>query len=174
MSDLDTAGAITSILGAILGGIAIWITIKIYRKVKKIEDTRRKDQRIHFKTLIQNNVEEIAKIYQSITILSHRESFSPEELEIKTKELQNFFKKNQEYIMGLIRDTKFYTSMLSVVDTPTIDMNQVIDKLKWLTEEFYILDYPIERAKLHWVGKEKDLQDNKDFIDGTLSSLNKS
>ena len=173
MGLLEDVGAWTSIIGAMLGVVAIIITILIYKKVQNIENNRRSEQKQHFKKLIINNLEEVLNLYKSVIVLSSRGSYAPEEIDEKTQQLYNFFKKNQENILSLIRDTKFYASMLSVVDTPTNDMDNVLEKIRWLTGEFYIMEYSIERNKRHWVSKEQELQNNKDFIEKTLSSLNK-
>lgn len=172
MSTLDDAGAIAGIIGVFLGIAAIWITLNIYFNMKNIEDTRRKDQKTHFKKLIVNNINEVLRLYNIITTLSSRTTYSPEEIDEKTTELDQFFRKNKELILNLIRDTKFYGSMLSVVDSPTINMDEVVAKIKWLTDEYYILEYSIERNKRRWIGLDQELQNNKDFIEQALSSLN--
>jgi len=172
MGALEDTGAITSIIGFVLGALAIWITVSIYYKVQNIEKQRRNDQKDHFKKLIITNLNEVLRLYNIITILSSRKTYSDEELDEKTRELDQFFSKNKEVILNLIRDTKFYASMLSVVDTPTIEMDKVVDKIKWLTEEYYILEHSVERNKRHWIGLEQELQNNKDFIEKTVSSLN--
>lgn len=172
MTLLDDAGAIFGIIGAILSAVAIWITILIYKKVENVENQRRSDQKVHFKKLIVNNVNEILRLYNIITTLSSRTTYTPEEIDEKTRELDQFFRKNKELIFNLIRDTKFYGSMLSVVDAPTVNMDEIVAKIKWLTDEYYILEYSAERNKRNWIGLGQELQNNRDFIERALSSLN--
>ena len=160
-----------AIIGISVSIIGVIITLLLYRKVKNIEDSRRNEQKTHFKKLIISNIEEVLDIYQSASVLSHRQTFTDQETHEKTIALHNFFKKNKENILRLVRDTKFYASMLSVVDTPSIDMDEVIEKIKWLHEDFYILDYPIKRNERLWIGKEQELRDNRDFIECSLTSL---
>lgn len=164
--ELAYIGIGVSIFGVILSYL-------IFRRVNKIESKRRTDQKSHFKKLVIDNIEEVFQIYQSASTLSHRTKLTEGELEEITKELHQFFKKNNENILRLIRDTKFYASMLSVIDSPSVDMNEVIEKIRWLTNSFYILDYPVERNMNRWCTQEQELQNNKDFIEKTLTSLHK-
>ena len=168
------AALLLGILGVLFGITGVIVTVKLYYKVKNIEVTRRTEQKQHFTKLIKNNLEDALGIYESVTIISSRELFTSEELDTKTEGLQNLFKKKDEEIQTLARDTKFYVSMLSVIDTPTVDMNEVVEKIKWLTKTFYILDYPLERNKRHWVDLTQELQSNQDYIRSALSSLGNS
>ena len=77
----------------------------------------------------------VQEIYKSVTIMSSLEYHNDEEIEEKTQELQSFFKRTEDEILNLVRDTKFYASMLSVVDNPSEEMpdvDKVIQKIKWL------------------------------------------
>ncbi len=166
-------GLLFGVLGLVAGTIGVFVTLALYKKIEKIESERRDDQKTHFKKLVINNVEEALQLYKSTSILSHRTTFTEVEIDEKTRDLNQFFKKNNENILRLIRDTNFYASMLSVVDSPSTNMTELIEKIQWLTEEFYILDYSVERNKNRWITKERDLQDNKDFIERTLASLHR-
>src|SRR6185437_3302936 len=164
---------VLAIIGTIAGLIGIIISIIIWRKVTSIEENRRNEQKKHFKKLVIDNIKEVLRLYDIITITSSRERHSEEDIIETTKELDKFFNKNKELILNLIRDTKFYASMLSVIDTPIIeDMDQVVNKIKWLTDEYYIVEHSIERNKRHWIGLGQELQNNKGFIERTLTSLN--
>lgn len=170
--DSNELNLLLGILGLVAGIVSVLVTVRLYYKVKNIESKRRTEQKEHFKKLVINNVEDALTIYNSVTILAHREKFTPEETDDKTIGLQNLFSKKHEEIQNLVRDTKFYASMLSVIDTPSIDMKEVIEKIAWLTKDFYILENSIERNKNHWVSLETELRENKDFIETSLSSLN--
>lgn len=171
MGLLEDAGAWAGIIGAFLGAVAIWITVQVFFKVQEIDNTRRNDQKKHFKKLIVNNINDVLRLYDTITILSSRKTHTPEELDERTKELDIFFHKNKELILNLIRDTKFYASMLGVIDSPEIDMDSLVNRIRWLIDEYYIIEQSIERNKRRWIGLEQELQNNKDFIEKTLSSL---
>lgn len=162
------------ILGLVAGAIGVIVTVKLYYKVKNIEKKRRDDQKTHFKELVANNIEEVLHIYQSVIILAHRKSFTPEETEDKTIELQDLFVKKQTEIENLARDTKFYASMLSVIDTPSVNMKEIVEKITWLINDFYILKHSVKKNNLHWIAKEQELRNNSDFIASSLTDLNSS
>jgi len=158
-------------IGLGIGILGIFFSYIIYRKVSNVEETRREEQKQHFKTLVTENVNDAFLIYDSVSILAHRESLTEEEHDEKTIELQQLLNKKQSEIQTLVRDTKFYASMLSVVDTPSVDMKEIIEKISWLTDEFYILDHTMDRNKRHWPKLTKQLLNNKQFIMDSLDSL---
>ena len=161
------------ILGLVAGVISIVVTVSLYYKIKNIETKRHDDQKTHFKELLANNIEEVFQIYKDVIILSHRKSFTPEETEDKTIKLQYFFIKRQVEIENLARDTKFYASMLSVIDPPSVNMKVVVEKITWFIDDFYIVKHSVKRNKRHWITKEQELQNNSDFIESFLTDLNK-
>jgi len=168
MSEFEMAIAIVSM---VLGVLSVGLTGWLHKRVSSIENKRREDQKKHFQKLVKNNITEAVSIYKSVTTIAHRLDLNDEEIESKTNQLQRFFSKKHEEIQRLVRDTKFYASMLDLIDSPTINMNEVVKKIAWLTSDFYILDDTVERNKRHWINHEEELKDNRQFIECSLSSL---
>ena len=164
-----------AIVGFVIGIIGVGLTSWLHFRVSRIEKKRRNEQKKHFKKLIYDNLIRVQEIYKSVTIMSSLEYHNDEEIEEKTQELQSFFKRTEDEILNLVRDTKFYASMLSVVDNPSEEMpdvDKVIQKIKWLINDFYHLNKSVDRNKRRWIGLTQELQNNYDLIQNSSKILN--
>lgn len=171
MGLLEDIGAWSSVIGAILGGFAIWITIRIYRKTRRIEEQQRKNAEGLYVTKTQEYLKKIQDHFDKIfKIIENVDLIKEEDKKLATEELNLYFWKNHGEMSKLYENSARSLELWVSLDQGVRDkFDKVISSFDWLITKFFPLQITDEdmRTKI-WTTEHKTFLEKKYNVDQIL------
>lgn len=171
MGLLEDAGAWTSIIGALLGALAIYITIRIYRKTRNIEKEQRKNAEGLYVIKTQDYLRKIQNHFDQIfkTVENHDRN-NEEDKQLITQELNLYFRKYHGEMIKLFQSSERSLELWVSLDHVVRDkFDKIVSEFDWLTSKFFPLTVTDDGTRIRiWTTEYDAFLEKKYYIDSIL------
>lgn len=162
---LSDFGAYASIAGVGVAGFLAWL-------VYYLDKRRRTQEETHYKTLTEQNLQEILRVFITLVMKSKAENMTDAENDAITIELDEYFKDNYRRIRDLMRDTDIYLrEWRSSKPEQKTNVKKVVESLNWLIETFYPLDKPDMVRRKRWLQNRVELSSKKEEVQKIVDTI---
>jgi len=165
-------GLLFSILGFVVGIIAIIITLKIYSKVKSIETKQRENAEAPYSTNTIKNMDDIHENFRDIVRFVKRVNFDqPETHTPITQKLDLYYTANSEKMTMLFQKSKGDLLMWVNLDKDLrIKYWQIVENFQWLIQDYFKTGVDEELQTRMWTENYQELLNKKHEIETILQS----
>jgi len=165
-------GFLVGVIATILSAVAIYITIRIFNKTRKIEIEQQKNaeglyviKTRDYLRKIQNHFDQIFKTLENHDI--HNE----EDKEIVNQELNLYFRKYHGEMTKLLQSSERSLELWTSLDHAVRDQfDKIIVDFDWLTSKFFPLNVTDEEIRMNiWITEYESFLEKKYSVDKILS-----
>ncbi len=167
---LSDAGALASIIGAIVSVIAIGIAILIYRRTGKIQKKQRENEEGLYVAKTKENLTKIQNYFDAIfKIVEEYSDEKNEDKQLATSGLNLYYQKNHAEMMKLSESSVHSLELwVSLDQSKKQKFDKVIEDFNWLTNKFFPLNVDDEMREKIWTTEYQTFLTKKYSVDDVL------
>ena len=177
IANLEQTSAWASIIGAIIGGVAVIIAILIYRKTRSIETQQRKNAEGLYVEKTIENLKKIQNYFDNVfRIVENHDLENENERDLVTSELNLHYRKHHGEMIKLLRRSERDLELwISLEHSKRDKFDKVILNFDWFTSKFFPLNVTDDEMKTKiWTTEYKSVLEKKYETDDILKEELKS
>ena len=172
MEFFEEIGIWASILGAIFGVVAIYITIRIWKKTRKIEIEQQKNAEGLYVIKTKDYLQKIQYHFDQIfKTLENRNLNNDDDKQIITQELNLYYRKYHGEMVKLLQSSERSLELWVNLDHIVRDkFDKVISDFDWLTTKFFPLNVTDDETRISiWTTEYNAFLEKKYYVDKVLA-----